>query len=113
MVAADCILQVSRALYARIDARYYLLYHTPLQIVAGYVVGLAFGAIEFILTEYIPLHRPSSPLGKLRSFEVWLWEGIGGVGGWSLGGTPGGWGEGPFIVKTNGDPNISAKSKRA
>lgn len=94
--------------------RYYLLYHTPVQIVAGYIVGLAFGAVEFCLTEHIPLYYPSSPLGQLRRFESWVWEGIGGVGGWSLGGTRGGWGEGGFIVNVDQPvEGASRKSKRS
>jgi dolichyldiphosphatase len=81
-----------------LNARYYLLYHTPYQVVAGYIVGVIFGAIEFALTEWIPLLYPHSILGRLRRFEQWVWEGVGGIGGWDLGGSEGGWGEGHFIV---------------
>lgn len=96
----------------RLTKRYYLLYHTPYQVIAGYIVGLAFGAFEFAITEYIPLYHPSSILGRLRRFEEWLWVGLGGVGGWSLGGSPGGWAEGTFFVNA---PNKQVKpsDKRA
>lgn len=103
MVGLDSVLEVSldaSSLRSKLIPRYYLLYHTPYQVVAGYIVGLAFGAVEFILTEAIPLLYPQSILGKLRRFEEWLWEGVGGVGGWDLGGSSGGWGEGHFIVAT-------------
>jgi len=82
------------------DGRHYLLYHSVTQVVAGYTVGLLFGSFEFVLGEYIPMHHPESWLGKWRRLQVWLWEGIGGVGGWDLGSAAGGWGEGRLLVGT-------------
>ncbi|WVQ85587.1 hypothetical protein IAT38_007753 [Cryptococcus sp. DSM 104549] len=75
-------------------SRYHLHYHSPIQIIAGYAAGLIFGALCFLLTEYIPLHHSSSLPGRIRSTVEWLWEGLGGEGGWELGDAKGGWGEG-------------------
>ena len=80
------------------DGRYYLLYHSIPQVLAGYTVGLLFGSFEFALGEYLPLHHPDSLLGKWRRLQVWLWEGVGGIGGWDLGGAEGGWGEGHLLI---------------
>ncbi|OCF33241.1 dolichyldiphosphatase [Kwoniella heveanensis CBS 569] len=75
-------------------SRYHLHYHSPIQIIAGYLAGLSFGATYFFITEYYPLHHPTSLVGQLRSGVESLWEGIGGVGGWEIGDARGGWGEG-------------------
>ncbi len=50
-----------------------------------------------MVTEYLPLYHPKTIPGRLRSAIEELWVGIGGIGGWDLGGAPGGWGEGPLI----------------
>lgn len=73
-------------------------YHSPAQIVAGYLAGLAFGALYFTITEYYPLRHPFSSLARLRIAVEYIWGGIGGVGGWELGDARGGWGEGWAFV---------------
>jgi dolichyldiphosphatase len=55
---------------------------------------MATGITWFIVTDYLPLYYPTSLPGRIRARLVWLWEGVGGVGGWDLGEAPGGWGEG-------------------
>ncbi|WVR05638.1 hypothetical protein IAU60_002660 [Kwoniella sp. DSM 27419] len=84
-------------------SRYHLHYHSPIQIVAGYAAGLVFGAFHFLVTEYIPLHRPSSLSARTRRGVESLWTGLGGVGGWGLGDAPGGWGEGWMLVDQAAD----------
>ncbi|WVQ71120.1 hypothetical protein IAR50_000645 [Cryptococcus sp. DSM 104548] len=74
-------------------SRFHLLYHSPSQIVAGYLVGNAYGALHFLLSEYYPLYHPTSLLARLRRGVEYVWEEIGGVGGWTLGDAEGGWGE--------------------
>ncbi|WWC60561.1 uncharacterized protein I303_103135 [Kwoniella dejecticola CBS 10117] len=75
-------------------SRWHLHYHTPTQIIAGYLVGLVAGSIYFYLTEYVPMRYPTSILGKLRRAIESIWTGLGGVGGFELGDAKGGWGEG-------------------
>ncbi|ORY28594.1 hypothetical protein BCR39DRAFT_448415, partial [Naematelia encephala] len=75
-------------------SRYHLYYHSPIQIIYGYGVGLIAGSIHFGLTEYIPMFHPNSFLARVRDAFETVWQGIGGIGGWDIGGTPGGWGEG-------------------
>ncbi|KAK8865659.1 hypothetical protein IAR55_000804 [Kwoniella newhampshirensis] len=88
-------------------SRWHLHYHTPIQIIAGYGAGLLAGSAYFALTEYIPMHHPHSSIGRIRSGIEYVWEGIGGVGGWELGDAPGGWGEGCLIL---GEGNGAAQS---
>lgn len=84
---------------ARADlSRWHLHYHTPLQILAGYALGLAFGAAWYIATEHLPLYAPQSLAGRCRRAIEWVWESVGGVGGWQLGAAEGGWGEGRLFV---------------
>ncbi|WVQ97200.1 hypothetical protein IAU59_004310 [Kwoniella sp. CBS 9459] len=89
-------------------SRYHLHYHSPIQIVAGYMAGLLFGAVYFFITEYYPLHRPTSSVGQVRSGIESLWEGIGGVGGWEIGDARGGWGEG-WVLVAEADESESAR----
>ncbi|WWC68391.1 uncharacterized protein I206_102317 [Kwoniella pini CBS 10737] len=81
-------------------SRWHLHYHTPIQILAGYSIGLLAGSIYFYITEYIPLQYPSSILGRLRTSVQNIWEGLGGVGGFDLGDAKGGWGEGWIFDKS-------------
>lgn len=80
------------------DQRYHLLYHTLYQVITGYTIGLLAGTVYFVITVYIPLYYPQSILGKLRRTLEWIWEGLGGIGGWDLGAAQGGWGEGWIFV---------------
>jgi dolichyldiphosphatase len=84
------------ALCARgvVDFRYALSYHSIPQIAAGYAVGIVAGAAWYILTEHVPRTSPSSAPGRIRAGIENVWVGVGGVGGWQLGGAQGGWGEG-------------------
>lgn len=94
------------------DTRWYLLYHTPYQIIAGYLIGFGAGASYFFITEYIPLVSSDSIFGRLRAHIEWLWEGIGGIGGHEIGGdgNGGGWGEGWIFMGT--DKHQKPKKKR-
>ena len=56
-------------------------------------MGFAAGSLYFLITEWIPLSYPTSPPGRLRAWIEHLWTCIGGIGGYSLGGAEGGWGE--------------------
>ncbi|KAG9025834.1 hypothetical protein FRB95_009686 [Tulasnella sp. JGI-2019a] len=47
-------------------SRIFLHYHTPIQVVGGLAVGSLFGALWYLLVEFIPLQRPQSLLGQLR-----------------------------------------------
>jgi len=78
------------------------MYHSIPQVIAGYFAGLVFGSIYFTLTEYIPLYYPSYILGRMRKGVESLWSGIGGVGGWDLSASGGGWGEGWILVGDEG-----------
>ncbi|TYJ55856.1 hypothetical protein B9479_003379 [Cryptococcus floricola] len=80
-------------------SRYHLHYHSPSQIVAGYLVGNGYGALHFLLSEYYPLYHSTSLLARLRRGVEYVWEGIGGVGGWNLGDAQGGWGEGWMLAE--------------
>lgn len=91
--------------------RWYLLYHSPVQVSAGYVVGLVAGSVYFTIIEFIPLYHPSSPIGRIRSTLEDLWTRIGGVGGWQLGGAEGGWGEGRFLLGTDSSYNPAKQKK--
>ena len=64
-------------------------------------MGLVAGSLHFHITEYMPLRHPTSVPGRLRRRFEGLWTGMGGTGGWELGGAEGGWGEGSFILDTN------------
>jgi dolichyldiphosphatase len=87
-------------------ASWHLRYHSPIQVVAGYTIGLAAGGAYFVLTEYIPIVYPTSILGRMRSGVEWMWMGVGGVSGHELGDAAGGWGEGHFFGH---DENIDRK----
>lgn len=78
--------------------RYYLHYHSTSQVLAGYTLGLGLGSLYFGLTEYVPLYHPRTILGQVRQSVEDVWTGVGGVGGWDLGGAEGGWGEGRFVL---------------
>lgn len=39
-------------------SRHHLLYHTPAQIQVGVSIGLVFGCLYYVLTEYVPEHSP-------------------------------------------------------
>lgn len=71
-----------------------LQYHSVPQVAAGYAVGLVVGAAWYLLTEHIPRTAPGSLPGKIRQGLQCLWTGVGGIGGWQIGGAEGGWGEG-------------------
>ncbi|CAK9783411.1 hypothetical protein CC85DRAFT_325262 [Cutaneotrichosporon oleaginosum] len=75
-------------------SRYALRYHSIPQIAAGYAVGLVAGAAWYVLTEHIARTAPESIPGRIRRSIEWLWIGLGGIGGWQLGGAEGGWLEG-------------------
>lgn len=74
--------------------RYELKYHSAFQVGAGYVVGVIAGTAWYYMTEHVPHAYPHSFPGKVRSVIESIWTGIGGIGGWQLGGAEGGWGEG-------------------
>ncbi|WVO19617.1 uncharacterized protein IAS62_000906 [Cryptococcus decagattii] len=93
-------------------SRFHLHYHSPAQIVAGYLAGLAFGAVYFTITEYYPLRHPCSSLAWLRSVVEHIWRGVGGVGGWGLGGARGGWGEGWVFVGEEQPAEEKGKDKK-
>ena len=75
------------------------MYHSIPQVIAGYFAGLLFGSTYFIVTEYTPLFYPASILGQMRRGVESLWVGIGGIGGWELNASGGGWGEGWLFVQ--------------
>lgn len=50
--------------------RYYLRYHDVNQILWGLYIGAIYGAAFYMLAEFIPRRRPSSILGRLRTFLV-------------------------------------------
>ena len=89
------------------DLSYHLLYHSPIQIAAGYAIGLIAGGTHFTITEYLPLYHPESGIGQAHKMIEDLWVGLGGIGGWDLGGADGGWGEGRFLL---GDEDIRGSS---
>lgn len=89
--------------------RYHLHYHSIPQVVAGYLVGLAFGSLYFLITEYTPLYHPQSALGTLRSAMCGLWTGIGGVGGWEVTSSAGGWGEGWIALGEDGPASVKLR----
>jgi dolichyldiphosphatase len=74
------------------------MYHSIPQVIAGYFAGLLFGTTYFMITEYIPLLYPASILGQMRKGVESIWVGIGGIGGWELSASGGGWGEGWIFV---------------
>jgi hypothetical protein len=87
-------------------SRYRLHYHTPLQVIAGLVIGGIVGATHAIVTEVIPLWDPTSGLGRLRSRIAKRWEQwpIEGWGGWGAGGRETGkWLDYPDNTKTVSD----------
>ncbi|TXT10946.1 hypothetical protein VHUM_01697 [Vanrija humicola] len=94
-------------------SRYELRYHSIPQVLAGYAVGLAFGAAWYAVTEHIPRTQPKSVFGRVRGLIEWLWVGVGGIGGWQLGGAEGGWGEGWVFgagpAQANGSGNKKAE----
>ncbi|PPQ74336.1 hypothetical protein CVT24_000690 [Panaeolus cyanescens] len=77
-------------------SRYYLGYHTPLQIVWGLVIGAVLGISLYILAILIPQRAPDSVLGQIKTFildnpvSVWfqlrdgwsIWEDGGRDGEW-------------------------------
>ncbi|WVF70837.1 hypothetical protein IAT40_005631 [Kwoniella sp. CBS 6097] len=88
-------------------SRYHLHYHSPIQIIAGYIAGLLFGTTYFFLTEYHPLHHQTSLLGHVRSGVESIWVGIGGVSGWEIGDAKGGWGEGWVFLGSQQDTIVN------
>lgn len=64
-------------------------------------MGLAFGVAWYIATEYLPRVYPASIPGRIRATIEYVWVGLGGIGGWQLGGAEGGWGEGAFVTGGN------------
>ncbi|OWZ62998.1 hypothetical protein AYX15_04920 [Cryptococcus neoformans] len=93
-------------------SRFHLHYHSPAQIIAGYLAGLVFGAFYFTITEYYPLRHPLSPLARLRITVEYIWGGIGGVGGWELGDARGGWGEGWAFVDEEQPARVKREDKK-
>jgi len=92
-----------------LTTRYALHYHSIPQVIAGYVVGLVAGVAWYILTEHVPRTQPRSLPGRIRAAIENVWVGVGGVGGWQIGGAPGGWGEGwVFGVNVN-EPMANGK----
>ncbi|KZT56813.1 PAP2-domain-containing protein [Calocera cornea HHB12733] len=49
-------------------SRYHLTYHTVFQVTAGAGIGVAIGAIWYILVEYLPVFYPSSFFGTWRTW---------------------------------------------
>ncbi|KAF7975473.1 hypothetical protein HWV62_9505 [Athelia sp. TMB] len=47
-------------------SRYHLHYHTPFQILCGYLIGVFLGLSLYLVAEYIPRHFPSSFLGQWK-----------------------------------------------
>lgn len=79
--------------------RWHLRYHSVIQVLAGYSIGLLAGSLYFTSVEYIPLAYPLSMVGQIRRGIEWVWTGVGGVGGYHVGDAPGGFGEGHFVVE--------------
>ncbi|EJF57208.1 PAP2-domain-containing protein [Dichomitus squalens] len=48
-------------------SRYYLSYHTPKQVLYGFSIGVTFGTFYYLLTEFVPVRFPNSPLGRFRT----------------------------------------------
>ncbi|KAI0372626.1 PAP2-domain-containing protein [Pilatotrama ljubarskyi] len=48
-------------------SRYYLLYHSIPQVLWGFGIGVAFGTAYYMLVEYIPIRKPQSLMGRLRT----------------------------------------------
>ncbi|KAL7423688.1 hypothetical protein Q5752_001270 [Cryptotrichosporon argae] len=101
----DAIYMIGLAAWSVLVAysRWHLSYHTPLQIVVGYGIGLGTGAAYFHATEARPLARPGSVFGRARGRLEWAWRGLGGVGGHGIGAADGGWGEGWVFVHDKAD----------
>ncbi|WVN85554.1 uncharacterized protein L203_100702 [Cryptococcus depauperatus CBS 7841] len=72
-------------------SRYHLCYHTSVQIIAGYLIGVVFGCFHFYLTHYHPRHYPVSLPAMLYNTVEPIWQALGGVGGFDIGDAPGGW----------------------
>ena len=49
------------------SCRYYLSYHTAKQVLCGFSIGVAFGAVYYLLVEFVPTRFPTSLLGRLRT----------------------------------------------
>jgi dolichyldiphosphatase len=50
--------------------RFYLLYHTSTQVLAGAGIGVLFGTAYYTFVELLPARYPTSPLGQLRAWLV-------------------------------------------
>jgi dolichyldiphosphatase len=50
--------------------RYYLQYHTPIQVLSGLALGALFGSAYFALVELWPVRAPESIAGRLRTWLV-------------------------------------------
>ncbi|KAI0718317.1 PAP2-domain-containing protein [Fomitopsis betulina] len=48
-------------------SRYYLLYHTPRQVIWGLSIGVTFGTCYYTVVEIIPFVWPTSALGRART----------------------------------------------
>ncbi|KIO30070.1 hypothetical protein M407DRAFT_5887 [Tulasnella calospora MUT 4182] len=48
-------------------SRYHLKYHTSFQIIGGLSIGAISGSAWYLVAEYIPVNRPDSILGRLRT----------------------------------------------
>ena len=106
--------QQSHVIVADRKHSWYLLYHTPMQVIAGYVVGLLAGAAYFCITDYVPMTFATSFFARIRAGIEWLWEGMGGLGGWELGSAEGGWGEGwMFLDPDPKEPHILVEANQA
>ena len=95
--------------------RCHLLYHTPYQVIVGYTIGLVTGTVYFIGSEYVPLYYPQSVTGRIRYQLERIWLGIGGIGGWDLGGSEGGWLDGPWMDRLvdGGNPETRRKKTKS
>jgi len=49
-------------------SRYYLSYHSAVQVLWGISIGIVFGAAFYTMTELIPTQLPDSHLGRFRIF---------------------------------------------
>ena len=53
--------------YRFLSLRYYLSYHTPRQVIWGFVIGVIFGAGYYTAIEILPSMWPASVLGRART----------------------------------------------
>lgn len=90
-----------------------LQYHSIRQVLAGYIVGISAGAAWYLLTEHIPRTAPASTPGQIRRGLQCLWTGVGGIGGWQIGGAEGGWGEGWVFGVAGQNPPAKASAAKS